>query len=146
MQEGDRVIARALKILEGRIKQGPVLNSPKEVRDYLRLKLSGLEREVFVVVLLDAHHMVLDLVELFQGTLTQTSVYPREVVKLALQKNASAVIFAHPHPSGICEPSHSDELLTRQLKSALALVDVQVLDHFIIAGGKAMSFGERGLL
>jgi DNA repair protein RadC len=122
------------------------LNSPREVREYLKLALASGEREVFVVIMLDAQHRVLATEELFRGTLTQTSVYPREVVKAALARNAAAVIFAHNHPSGVAEPSHADELLTRSLKSALALVDVQVLDHFIVAGGRIMSFAERGLL
>ena len=104
------------------------------------------DREVFVVVMLDAQHHVKATEELFHGTLTQTSVYPREVVKCALRHNAAAVIVAHNPPSGVAEPSHADELLTRTLKSALALVDVQVLDHFIVAGGRALSFAERGLL
>ena len=95
---------------------------------------------------LDAQHRVIAIEELFRGTLTQTSVYPREVVKAALRANAAAVIFAHKHPSGVAEPSHADEILTRSLKSALALVDVQVLDHFIVAGTRVMSFAERGLL
>jgi DNA repair protein RadC len=122
------------------------LNSPREVRDYLKLVLARADREVFVALLLDAQHRVMATEELFRGTLTQTSVYPREVVKAALARNAAAVIFAHNHPSGVAEPSHADELLTRSLKSALALVDVQVLDHFIVAGGRIMSFAERGLL
>ena len=122
------------------------LSSPGAVRDYLRLTLSGREHEVFVALMLDAQNRVIATEELFRGTLTQTSVYPREVVKSALSHNAAAVIFAHNHPSGIAEPSHADEILTRSLKSALALVDVQVLDHFIVAGNATMSFAERGLL
>jgi DNA repair protein RadC len=122
------------------------LSSPRAVRDYLRLTLAGRDHEVFVVVLLDAQHRVVASEELFRGTLTQTSVYPREVVKCALKHNAAAVIFAHNHPSGVAEPSHADEILTRSLKSALALVDIQVLDHFIVAGTRTLSFAERGLL
>lgn len=128
------------------IYRSSALNSPREVRDFLRLHFVGKDREVFVVVLMDAQHRVIATEELFTGTLTQTSVYPREVVKCALRHNAAAVIFAHNHPSGIAEPSHADELLTRSLKSSLALVDVQVLDHFVIAGSKVMSFAERGLI
>ncbi len=122
------------------------LSSPRAVRDLLKLKLAGLPHEVFVCLQLDAQHRVIAIEELFRGTLTQTSVYPREVVKAALRANAAAVIFAHNHPSGVAEPSHADEILTRSLKSALALVDVQVLDHFIVAGTRVMSFAERGLL
>ena len=123
-----------------------VLGSPQQVRDYLRLKLGGLAREVFVVLFLDAQNRVLAQEELFCGTLTQTSVYPREVVKRALHHNAGSVIFAHNHPSGVAEQSRADELLTAALKQALALVDVRVLDHFIVAGNATLSFAERGLL
>lgn len=122
------------------------LTSPGAVRDFLRHRLAGLPHEVFVCIQLDAQHRVIDVDELFRGTLTQTSVYPREVVKAALRANAAAVIFAHNHPSGVCQPSRADELLTRTLKDALGLVDVKVLDHFIIAGTSALSFAERGLL
>jgi len=116
------------------------------VRDYLRLTLANREQEVFLAVLLDAQNRVLACDELFRGTLTQTSVYPREVVKCALEHNAAAVIFAHNHPSGVAEPSHADQVLTQSLKQALALVDIKVLDHFIVAGSAALSFAERGLI
>ena len=142
----DLVIERALAILVKRARSGSALTSPSAVRDYLRLALSGREHEVFVVVHLDAQHRVLKFDELFRGTLTQTSVYPREIVKSALAANAAAVIFAHNHPSGVAEPSQADELLTRQLKEALSLVDIKVLDHFVVAGSLALSFAERGLL
>jgi DNA repair protein RadC len=136
----------ARRALREEISSRDALSSPRAVRDYLRLALAGREQEVFVVLLLDAQHRVIACEELFQGTLTQTSVYPREVVKCALRRNAAAVIFAHNHPSGVAEPSHADEILTRSLKTALALVDIQVLDHFIVAGTRTMSFAERGLL
>jgi DNA repair protein RadC len=142
----DILIAEALAVLARRIRRGDSLASPSAVRDYLRLLLAGREHEVFVVVLLDAQNRVLSCEELFRGTLTQTSVYPREVVKVALAANAGAAIFAHNHPSGCSEPSRADELLTQTLKSALALVDVKVLDHFVVAGAEAISFAERGLL
>jgi DNA repair protein RadC len=122
------------------------LSSPRAVGDYLRLTLAGRDHEVFVAVLLDAQHRVISCEELFRGTLTQTSVYPREVVKCALRHNAAAVILAHNHPSGVAEPSQADEMLTRSLRSALALVDVKVLDHFVVAADRTMSFAERGLL
>ena len=125
---------------------GTALTSPGAVRDYLRLALGGREHEVFLCLWLDAQHRVTRCQELFRGTLTQTSVYPREIVKSALAANAAAVIFAHNHPSGIAQPSRADELLTRELKDALALVEVKVLDHFIVAGHQALSFAERGLL
>jgi DNA repair protein RadC len=136
----------ARRALKEEISSRDALSSPRAVRDYLRLALAGREQEVFVVLLLDAQHRVTASEELFRGTLTQTSVYPREVVKCALKHNAAAVIFAHNHPSGVAEPSHADEILTRSLKAALALVDIQVLDHFIVAGSRTMSFAERGLL
>ena len=128
------------------LKSGAALTSPGAVRDYLRLAIGSRPHEVFVCIWLDAQHRVIRFEEPFRGTLTQTSVYPREVVKAALACNAAAVIFAHNHPSGVAQPSQADELLTRNLKEALALVDVKVLDHFIIAGHQAISFAERGLL
>lgn len=140
------VLELARRALKEEISSHDALNSPRAVRDYLRLTLAAREQEIFAVLLLDAQHRVIACEELFQGTLTQTSVYPREVVKCALRHNAAAVIFAHNHPSGVAEPSHADEILTRSLKSALALVDIQVLDHFIVAGTRTMSFAERGLL
>ena len=136
----------ARRALREEISSRDALSSPRAVRDYLRLALAGREQEVFMVLLLDAQHRVIASEELFRGTLTQTSVYPREVVKCALKHNAAAVIFAHNHPSGVAEPSHADEILTRSLKTALALVDIQVLDHFIVAGTRTLSFAERGLL
>jgi len=136
----------AARAIGEQLGQRDALTSPSAVRDFLRLRLGGLPHEVFVVILLDAQHRVLSVDELFRGTLTQTSVYPREVVKVALRANAAAVIFAHNHPSGVAQPSQADELLTRTLKDALALVDVKVLDHFIVAGTSILSFAERGLL
>ncbi len=123
------------------------LSSPGAVRDWLTLRLGQQEREIFLALWLDAQNRLLDPQELFAGSLTQASVYPREVVKAALARNAAAVIFAHNHPSGLAEPSRADELLTRTLKEALALVDVKVLDHFVVAGQQPpLSFAERGLL
>jgi DNA repair protein RadC len=139
------VLEMAQRALRERIDRGPALSSPQAVRDYLRLRLQERPHEVFGVVFLDAQNRVLAVEELFRGTLTQTSVYPREVVKRALAHNAAAAI-AHNHPSGIAEPSRSDEALTVALRQALALIDVRVLDHFVIGGGTAMSFAERGLL
>ena len=143
VQAARELATRAMaEYLQGR----SCLTSPGAVRDLLRHKLAGLPHEVFVCIHLDAQHRVIAFEELFRGTLTQASVYPREVVKAALRANAAAVIFAHNHPSGALQPSQADELLTRNLKDALALVDVKVLDHFIVAGTGAMSFAERGLL
>jgi len=134
------------RCLKEDLHAGNALTSPGAVRDYLRLAIAAREHEVFVCLWLDAQHRVLAIQELFRGTLTQTSVYPREIVKAALRANAAAVIFAHNHPSGVAQPSQADELLTRNLKEALALVEVKVLDHFIVAGNQAISFAERGLL
>jgi DNA repair protein RadC len=142
----DEIVRRALEILEKSVRSGPVLTSPGAVRDYLRLSLGRREHEVFVCIWLDAQHRLTAIEEAFRGTLTQTSVYPREIVKSALKHNAAAVLFSHNHPSGVAEPSQADELLTRSLKEALALVDVKVLDHFVVAGHQAISFAERGLL
>ena len=143
---GDRTIQRALKVLQARMRYGEALSSPSAVRTFLQLKLAPLPHEVFAVVFLDAQHRVLAYEELFRGTLTQTSVYPREVVKAALAHNAAAVVLAHNHPSGVAEPSRCDELITRTMREALGLVDVRVLDHFVVTGAAAISFAERGLL
>lgn len=142
----DEVLRAARRVLGQRVRRGSALNSPQMVRDFLRIKLIALEHEVFAVLMLDAQHRVIEYQEMFRGTVTQTSVYPREVVKEALARNAAAVIFAHNHPSGVAQPSQADELLTRTLKQALSLVDVRVLDHFIVAGDDILSFAERGLL
>lgn len=128
------------------LRQRSCLSSPAAVRDFLRITLEGREHEVFVVVFLDAQNRVIAAEEMFRGTLTQTSVFPREIVKRSLFLNAAAVIFAHNHPSGVAEPSRADEALTQTLKHTLALVDVKVLDHFVVGGGAAMSFAERGLI
>lgn len=141
-------IARELvrRALKEELKRGPALSSPAAVREFLRLTLSGKEHEVFLALFLDAQNRVIETEELFRGTLTQTSVYPREVVKRALYYNCGAIIFGHNHPSGVAEPSHADETLTHALKQALALVDVKVLDHFIVANNAVLSFSERGLI
>ena len=136
----------ARRALGETLAAGDVLSTPGAVRDFLRLTLAGREHEVFLAVFLDAQHRVIATEEPFHGTLTQTSVFPREIVKSALKHNAAALIFAHNHPSGVAEPSQADQLLTDTLKRALALVDVKVLDHFIVGRGTAMSFAERGLL
>ena len=139
-----REIVRRLMAEE--LRAGAALTSPGAVRDYLKLLLRDLPHEVFVCLWLDAQHRVIETQESFRGSLTQTSVYPREIVKAALAANAAAVIFAHNHPSGVAQPSQADELLTRNLREALSLVEVKVLDHFIVAGNQAISFAERGLL
>ena len=140
------VLEMSKRALRETLSRGAALSSPQAVRDYLRLKLQGRPHEVFVGVFLDAQNRVLEVEELFRGTLTQTSVFPREIVKRALHHNAAGIIFAHNHPSGVAEPSRADEALTQTLKHTLALVDVKVLDHFVVGGDAAMSFAERGLL
>ena len=140
------VMELARRALKEKLATGNALNSPSAVRDYLRMKLQALPHEVFIVLFLDAQNRVIGCEELFRGTLTQTSVYPREVVKHSLRHNAAAVILAHNHPSGVAEPSVQDQALTRTLAEALGLVDIKVLDHFIVAPGACLSFAERGLL
>ena len=140
------VMEMARRALKEQAKQRDALTSPQAVRDYLRLQLGTREYEVFMAVFLDTQNRVIAMEELFRGTLKETSVYPREVVKRALAHNAGAVIFAHNHPSGVAEPSRADEAITLALKQALALVDVRVLDHFIVAAGGGVSLAERGLI
>lgn len=140
------VLEIARRALATQLKARPVFDSPQAVKDYLRLQLAELPHEVFGVLFLDAQNRMLSFEELFRGTLTQTSVYPREVVKRALGNNAAAVILAHNHPSGVAEPSRADEHLTQTLRSALGLVDVRVLDHLVVGRAEVVSFAERGLL
>lgn len=142
--EEDQVIAEALRILTGRIKMGTVLDTPQTVRSYLVCKHAGLKREVFDVIFCDAQHRIIEHETMFVGTLTQVSVYSREVVRRALELNAAAVILSHNHPSGHPEPSNADVNLTQTLKAALALVDVRVLDHFITGAGTCTSMAEKG--
>lgn len=140
------VLEMSRRALQEEMRHGDALNSTASVRNYLQLLLRGRTQEVFIAIFLDAQHRMINAEEMFQGSLTETSVYPREVVKRALALNAAAVIFAHNHPSGVADPSQSDRLLTDALKQALQLVDVRVLDHFIVAGAECLSFAERGVL
>ncbi len=141
------VLEMSRRALGETLKNRAAFSSPAVVRDYLRLHLASLPHEVFFALWVDSQNQLIASEELFRGSLSQTSVYPREVVKKALAHNAAAVVFAHNHPSGVSEPSAADENLTRELKQALALVDVRVLDHFIVAGQHSpLSFAERGLL
>jgi len=135
-----------LRDLREQMHSGPVMSSPQILRDWLRLYCAGLEHEVFLVLYLDANHRLIEAQELFRGTLTQTSVYPRELVKGALARNAAALAVAHNHPSGQAEPSRADEFLTQTLRSTLSLVDVRVLDHFVVAGDQIVSLAERGMI
>ncbi|MBW6235001.1 RadC family protein [Pseudomonas aeruginosa] len=147
IQNEDWNVQQAIVLLERRVfKAGPRLERPAAVRDYLRLKLVAEPNEIFVVVFMNSMHAVLAVEPMFHGTINATSVYPRVVLQRALQLNAAAVIFAHQHPSGTTEPSNADRLLTEQLKTALALIDVRVLDHFVIGQGAPYSFAESGLL
>ena len=140
------VIELARRALLQELAERPVLDAPARVKDYLRLQLGARGHEVFAVMFLDAQARLLKLEEMFRGTLTQTSVYPREVVKRALELQAASVILAHNHPSGAAEPSKADEYLTQTLAAALKLVDVRVLDHFVVGADEVVSFAERGLL
>ena len=142
------VINRALAILRRRLQRAPLeaFASPNAVKQYLTLQLAQLQHEVFTVLFLDVQNRLIATEQMFRGTLTQTSVYPREVVKAAIAHNAAAVILAHNHPSGSVQPSRADEALTQTLKAALALVDVRVLDHVIVGGCETLSMAEKGLL
>lgn len=140
------VMELARRSLAQQLSERPVFDSPERVKDYLRLQLGHLNHEVFAVLFLDAQNHLIRLEEMFRGTLTQTSVYPREVARRALELHASAVILAHNHPSGVAEPSRADEFLTRTLTSALQLIDVRVLDHLVVGQPDVVSFAERGLL
>ena len=132
------------RYIKEELRANPIFTSPQMVRDYLAVQMRGYQREVFVILLLDSRHQLLDFHELFQGTIDMASVYPREIVKLALQNNAAAVIVAHNHPSGVAEPSQSDIAITRRIKQALALVDIRLLDHFIIGRGAVTSLADTG--
>jgi len=140
------VLELARRAMHGDLQRRPVFDSPGVVREYLHLQLADRPHEVFAVLFLDTQHRLIRFEEMFRGTLSQTSVYPREVLKQALALNAAAVILTHNHPSGVAEPSRADEHLTRQLSAALALVDVKVLDHVVVGREGSVSFVERGLL
>jgi DNA repair protein RadC len=140
------VMEMARRALAQQMQQAPVLDAPQKLKDYLFLRMAALTREVFAVLFLDSHFRMLCCEEMFHGTLTQASVYPREVVRRALALNAAAVVFAHNHPSGVAEPSRADEFLTQTLKAALKTVDINVLDHLVVGQGGVVSLSERGLL
>ena len=145
-EDEEQTIMRALLVLRGRFKNRDVFASPDSVKDYLRLQAQGLTHEVFAVMYLDAHNRLIEYERLFRGTLTQTSVYPREVVKQAMAMDSASVVLHHNHPSGNCQPSRSDEALTQSLKAALLLVDIRVLDHVITSDEGALSMAECGRL
>jgi DNA repair protein RadC len=142
----DDVIAAALRVLSQRMTGRLALTNPRITREYLAIRFSGLEHEVFVCLFLDARNRIISCEESFRGTIDGAAVYPREIVKRALAHNASAVIVSHNHPSGVAEPSQADELLTQRLKAALDLVGVRLLDHLVVGGAVVESFAERGLL
>lgn len=140
------IITMAQCLIKQRFRKGKALANPKDALQYIQLQLASYEHEVFAVLLLDNRHRIISYEELFHGTIDGASVHPREVVKTALRHNAAAVILAHNHPSGVAEPSQSDQSITQRLKEALALVDIRVLDHFIIGDQECVSFAERGLI
>jgi len=142
----DEVLQAAQRVLLERVRNVELLSSPDAVKDFLRVRLGTLEHEVFAIIHLDAQQRVIEYVEMFRGTVTQTSVYPREVVKEVLARNTAAVVLVQNHPSGSAQPSRADEALTQTLKSALALVDVRVLDHMVVAGPEVLSMAEKGLM
>ena len=147
--DNDQIIAQALDILRARVAKGPLMNAPRVVSEYCILRAGARPdqaREVFSVLWLDSQNRLISAEDMFTGTLTQTSVYPRELVRRALAVDAAAVILTHNHPSGTTEPSRADIHLTQHLKNALAMVDVQVIDHIVTAGGDALSMAERGLI
>lgn len=146
LADADEVLRAAQQVLAAQVRGSDVMSSPSMVKDFLQTRLGTLPHEVFAVVHLDAQNRVLDYVEMFRGSVSQTSVYPREVVRDALLRNSSALLLVHNHPSGSAEPSRADEYLTQTLKQAAALVDVRVLDHFIVAGCSVQSMAEQGLV
>lgn len=145
-REKQTLMALALTLLAEQHQPGASLGSPEDTRRYLRIRLADRKNEVFGCLFLDNRHRIIEVAELFQGTIDGASVHPRVVVQKALELNAAAMLFFHNHPSGVAEPSTADEAITRRLKEALALVDVRVLDHFVVTGSESVSFAERGLL
>ena len=144
--EKQSAVTLAMKVLAIKHRAGRPLSNPAVTRNYLRLRLADCQNEVFGSLFLDNRHRIIAVRDLFQGTIDGASIHPRVVVQQALAVNAAAMVFFHNHPSGVAEPSHADEAITRRLKDALALVDVRVLDHFVVAAGESVSFAERGLL
>lgn len=142
----EQILTAARQVIDQKMQRGTSLESPADVRTYLRVKLAGYDYEVFSLLTLDNRHRLIEYIELFRGTIDGAAVHPREVVRETLRVNAAAVIFAHNHPSGNPEPSQADELITSRLKDALALIDVRTLDHIIVGGDKTTSFAERRLL
>ena len=144
--EKQSAVTLAMKVLAIKHRAGRPLSNPEATRNYLRLRLADYQNEVFGSVFLDNRHRIIAVREFFQGTIDGASIHPRVVVQQALSMNAGALVLFHNHPSGVAEPSHADEAITRRLKNALALVDVRVLDHFVVSAGESVSFAQRGLL
>jgi len=142
----EQILTAARQLLAHRVRRGATLDSPQRVREYLTVRLGHLDYEMFGIILADQRHRVIEYVELFRGTIDGASVHPREVVKLALDRGAATCLLVHNHPSGVEDQSQADELITTRLRESLALIDVRVLDHLIIAGGSVLSFAERGLI
>jgi DNA repair protein RadC len=142
----EHILAAARQLLAYRVRRGALLQSPQRVGEYLTMRLGDLDHEVFGLIFVDGRHRVIECIDLFRGTIDGASVHPREVVKLALQKGAVACVAYHNHPSGVQDQSQADELITRRLAEALALIEVRLLDHVIIAGSSVLSFAERGIL
>ena len=142
----EQILTAARQALAHRVRRGASLSSPQKVREYLTMRLGHLDHEMFGLILVDNRHRVIEYVELFRGTIDGASVYPREIVKLALEKGAAACVFIHNHPSGVKDQSQADELITKRVAAALALIEVRVLDHCIVAGAEILSFAEQGLL
>ncbi len=142
----EQILAAARQALAHRVRRGASLSSPQKVREYLTMRLGYLDHEVFGLILVDKRHRVIEYVELFRGTIDGASVYPREIVKLALEKGAAACVLLHNHPSGVKDQSQADEAITKRIAAALALIEVRVLDHCIVAGAEILSFAEQGLL
>jgi DNA repair protein RadC len=140
------IVSAALEILAKRIVKGSIIKNMEDAKKYLAVRFADLQHEVFAVMYLTNRHAVIACDEVFRGTVDAASVWPREIVKTALQYNAASILIAHPHPSGICEPSHADELITTAIRDACALMGIRLIDHILIAGHQAVSFAARGLL
>jgi DNA repair protein RadC len=140
------ILMAARAVLAHRVRRGALLQSPQKVGEYLTMRVGHLDYECFGLILVDQRHRVIDCVELFRGTIDGASVYPREIVKLVLDKQAAAAVAYHNHPSGVKDQSHADELITKKLAQSLAAVEVKLLDHLILAGSNVLSFAQEGLL
>ena len=140
------IVSVALGILARRIAKGSIIKNIEDAKKYLAVRFADLQHEVFAIVYLTNRHAVIACDEIFRGTIDGANVYPREVVKSALQYNAAAILIAHPHPSGVCEPSHADEMITTRIREACGLMDIRLIDHIVISGDRAVSFAERGML